>query len=136
MSMTHSQLRELCNRFFNAYQDQIIEDVADTISDDFVVWLAPFNKEVAREEWLASTIPGWARNRHRKYNDRKIDTFDGGWVARYTLNITEHSGRKSALQVCVVALCSDGKIYRMDEYIDPSKSPAWAERQRQLQSTG
>lgn len=132
MPMTHAELRALCNRFFDAYQDQVIENVAAAISDDFEVWLAPYNKTVQREEWLQTTVPGWARNRSRKYNDRKIDTFEGGWVARYTLSITEHCGRKSSLQVCVIALCRNGKIYRMDEYIDPSKSPAWVERQKQL----
>ena len=128
MRMTDGELYDLCNRFFDAYQDHRIEEVADVISDDFVGWLAPFQKEMGREEWLAATPEGWERQRSRIYNDRKIDTFDSGWVARYTLNITEHSGRKSSLQVCIVAQCRDGKITRMDEYIDPSKTPAWQER--------
>ena len=133
MAMTDSQLRELCKRFFDAYEEHKIEEVADTISDDFVVWLGPFDVERQREEWLEASVEGWKRQRRRIYSDRHIDTFDEGFVHRYTLCITEHNGRKSSLQVCVVALCRNGKIYRMDEYIDPSKSPAWQERQRQLQ---
>jgi len=130
MRMTDGELFDLCNRFFDAYQDHRIEEVADVISDDFIVWMAPLQKEMGREEWLAATPAGWERQRSRIYNDRNIDTFDGGWVARYTLNITEHNGRKSALQVCIVAQCRDGKITRMDEYIDPAKSPAWEERKK------
>ncbi len=134
MAMTDGQLRELCERFFDAYEEHKIDEVMDTLADDFEVWLAPFDVIKQREEWLKSSVEGWTRQRRRIYTDRHIDTFDEGFLNRYTLCITEHNGRKSSLQVCVVALCRDGKIYRMDEYIDPSKSPAWQERQKQLKA--
>ncbi len=130
MAMTDGELRELCARFFDGYEQHRLEDVAATLADDFTVWLAPFNKTVAREEWLASSAAGWNNTRRRIYIDRNVDTFDCGFLHRYTLHITEHSGRKSTLSVAIVAECADGKIVRMFEYIDPSKSPAWAERQK------
>jgi ketosteroid isomerase-like protein len=128
--MTDGELRDLCNRFFDAYQDHVIEEVEAVAAPDLQVWMAPFNKTMQRDDWIAATQPGWGRQRSRIYNDRRIDTFDGGFVCRYNLNITEHNGRKSSLQVCVVALCRDGQITRIDEYIDPSKSPAWEERKK------
>ena len=130
MRMTDGELRDLCNRFFDAYQDHRIEEVDAVMAPDLVVWMAPFQREMHREDWMKASVPGWTRQRSRIYNDRTIDTFDSGFVCRYTLNITEHSGRKSALQVCVVAQCRNGKITRIDEYIDPTKSPAWEERKK------
>lgn len=128
--MTDGELRDLCARFFDSYEQHRLEDVASTLADDFEVWLAPFNKTVAREEWLKSSPASWTNTRRRIYIDRNVETFDCGFLNRYTLHITEHSGRKSTLQVAVVAECKDGKITRMWEYIDPSKSPAWQERKR------
>ena len=85
-----------------------------------------------RDENLAMLPESQKRHRRRVYNDRQINTFGDGFVVQYTLNIVEHSGRASALQVAVVGLCSQGQITRIDEYIDPSKTPAWQERQKQL----
>ena len=126
--MTDAELREVCNRFFDAYQDHKIEEVADVISDDFVVWMLPFDKTMEREPWLKATVPGWQSHRSRTYNDRQIETFDSGFVVRYTLNLTEHDGRKWHTRVCIVAQCRDGKITRMDEYIDPPRTKAFEER--------
>lgn len=128
--MTDAELRELCRRFFDGYEGHRIEEVASTLADDFTVWMAPFDKTMQREDWLKSSVSGWSNTRRRIYIDRNVDTFDCGFVHRYTLHITEHSGRKSTLQVCVVAECRDGRIVHMAEYIDPSKSPAWEERKR------
>lgn len=123
--MTESEIREVANRFFDAYQDQRIEEVADVISDDFVVWLGPFSKLSYREEWLKATVPSWKMHRRRTYNDRQIDVFDGGFVIRYSLNITDHAGNQTMRWICITALCRDGKIYRMDEYMDTKGIKNW-----------
>ena len=36
-----------------------------------------------------------------------------------------HTGHRGALWICIVAHCRDGKITRIDEYMDSSKFPAW-----------
>ena len=36
-----------------------------------------------------------------------------------------HTGHKGALWICIVAQCRDGKITRIDEYMDSSKFAAW-----------
>jgi hypothetical protein len=43
---------------------------------------------------------------------------------QYTVNISHHDGRETALFPCVVVLCRDGKITRIDEYIDSGKFSA------------
>ena len=123
--MSDGEIRLLCNRFFDAYQDHKIEEVADTIADNCVVWLGPFNKTVEREEWLKATIPSWGIHRHRTYNDRQIDTFDGGFVIRYSLNITYFSGETQLRHICIVGLCRAGKITRIDEYMDTQHIKGW-----------
>jgi ketosteroid isomerase-like protein len=128
--MTDAELRELCRRFFDGYERHRLDEVAATLADDFTVWMAPYDRTMERADWLQASVAGWSNTRRRIYIDRNVDTFDCGFLHRYTLHITEHSGRKSTLEVAIVAECRDGKIVKMSEYIDPSKSPAWEERKR------
>jgi ketosteroid isomerase-like protein len=44
-----------------------------------------------------------------------------GFVARDSVNVVEHSGRRTSLWACVVARCRDGRITRIDEYLDAGK---------------
>ena len=66
-----------------------------------------------------------AGQRRRTYNDRIVNTFHDGFVIQYTLNGVMHTGHKGALWICIVAQCRDGKITRIDEYMDSSKFAAW-----------
>ena len=60
----------------------------------------------------------YSGQRRRTYNDRIINTFDDGFVIQYSLNGVMHTGHKGALWICIVGRCSDGKITRIDEYMD------------------
>ena len=51
-------------------------------------------------------------------------------MIQYTLAGVQHDGHKGALWICIVGLCRDGKITRIDEYMDSSKFAAWAGRPR------
>jgi len=74
---------------------------------------------------LSALPASYAMQRRRTYNDRIINTFDGGFVIRYTLHGVQHSGHSGALWICIVGLCRDGKITRIDEYMDSGKFDAW-----------
>ena len=124
MSMTDAEIRALCHRFFDALEARDIETIASLYSNDFAFWFNVTDAQTTREQNLETMVAGYARHRRRTYNDRIINTFDGGFVMQYTLNIVQHDGRKSALFPCVVVLCRDGQITRMDEYIDSGKFTA------------
>lgn len=128
MSMTDAELRALCNKFFDAYQNSRVDELdQEVLSKDCIIWTNVYGAK-HRDENLAMLVDSQKRHRRRIYNDKIINTFEGGFVIQYTLNITEHSGRKFPLSVAIVALCSNGRITQMDEYIDPMKSPPWLER--------
>jgi ketosteroid isomerase-like protein len=126
--MTHVEIRELCNRFFDAYQDRRVDVLAEIYSDDCVVWHNVFGREMSGKDNLAALPKSYEGQRRRTYDDRQIDTFEGGFVIRYTLHGVQHSGHRGALWICIVGLCRDGKITRIDEYMDSSKFAAWAGR--------
>ena len=126
--MTEGEIRELCNRFFDAYENRRIEEIADIYAPDCIIWHNVFGRETTGAENLAALPDGYAMQRRRTYDDRIINTFDGGFVIQYTLRGVQHNGHTGALWICIVALCRDGKITRIDEYLDSGKFAAWAGR--------
>jgi hypothetical protein len=124
--MTDSEIRELCNRFFDAYQDQRIDELAKIYAPDCLVWHNVFGRETSGSDNLAALPKSYSQQRRRTYDDRTIDTFAGGFVIQYTLHGVQHSGHRGALWICIVGLCKDGVITRIDEYMDSSKFAAWA----------
>jgi hypothetical protein len=124
--MTDAEIRALCNRFFDAYQDRRVEELAEIYAPDCIVWHNVFGRETTGAENLAALPKSYAGQRRRTYDDRTIDTFEGGFVIRYTLAGVQHGGHRGALWICIVGLCCDGKITRIDEYMDTSKFAAWA----------
>lgn len=123
--MTDSELRVLCNRFFDAYQDRRVDELADIYAPECVIWTNVFQKETSGDDNRAALPASYAKARRRTYDDRTINTFDEGFVIQYTLSGVHHTGHRGALSVCIVALCRDNKIIRIDEYMDTSKFRDW-----------
>jgi len=128
VNMSDGEIRELCNRFFDAYQDRHVDELADIYAPDCIVWHNVFGRETTGTDNLAALPASYQGQRRRTYNDRIINTFDGGFVIQYTLHGVQHSGHQGALWICIVGLCKDGKITRIDEYMDSGKFPAWRGR--------
>jgi len=121
--MKDTELRELCHRFFDAVEACDGDTVAALYAPDFTFWINRGGAESTREASLETLRKGYALHRRRTYDDRIIDTFESGFVARYSVNVVEHNGRRTSLWACVVAQCKDGHITRIDEYLDSSKFP-------------
>jgi ketosteroid isomerase-like protein len=115
------QIRELAHRFFDAIEARDLKTMAALYDDGLQFWFNATDRTSSKAENLAAVEAGNPRHRRRLYNERIINTFDGGFVMQYTLNITQHSGAKTTLFPCVVVLCKDGRITRIDEYIDSGK---------------
>ena len=125
MRMNDTEIRDLCNRFFDAYQDRRTDELAEIYAPDCVVWTNVFQKEMSGAENIAALPKSYAMARRRTYDDRIINTFDEGFVIQYTLSGVHHTGHRGALSVCIVGLCRNGKITRIDEYMDTSKFREW-----------
>jgi ketosteroid isomerase-like protein len=119
--MTDGELRELCRRYFDAVERRDVETVAELYAPGFAFWINLTGVESGRDENLKALREGYALHRRRSYDDRRVDTFETGFLARYSVNVVEHSGRRTSLWACVVAQCRDGRITRIDEYLDSSK---------------
>ena len=119
--MTDRELRELCNRYLDAVEQHDLETVAACCAPEFTFWVNLSGQESSLEQSLKTLRDGHGLLRRRSYDDRTIDTFEGGFLARYSVSCVQHSGRRFALWACVVAQCRHGRITRIDEYLDSSK---------------
>lgn len=126
--MTEYEIRDICERFFDAYEAKRVDVLDDLYSDDCIIWHNVYGKDTTREDNLAAMRADTGQRR-RTYNDRVVNTFSDGFVIQYSLNGVMHSGHVGpALWICIVGKVSNGKITPIDEYMDSSKFAAWAGR--------
>lgn len=76
------------------------------------------------EENLATLA--WIEKRlsNRKYEIVARHAFDGGYVQQHVLTGTLASGEPFRMPACLVVQVKDGKISRLDEYLDTAHTKA------------
>ena len=119
--MDDGVLRDVCNRFLDAVEDHDLESLAALYAPGFTIWANLTGERQSKDESLQTLIDGRALHRRRTYDDRSINTFHGGFLVRYSVNVVQHDGRTRSFWACLVAECRDGQITHIDEYLDSSK---------------
>jgi ketosteroid isomerase-like protein len=110
--------RRVCNELFDALERGDVDTIDRLYADDMVMWFNVSNQETSREENLRAIRDGASLHRRRTYDDRQIRTFHDGFVAQYTCRVVAHNGAAVPLSACLVGKVYDGKIVRLDEYLD------------------
>ena len=125
-TMTEGEIRELCNTFFDAYQDKRVDILDRVLADDCIIWHNVFGRDTTKQDNLSKYHDSYRGQRRRTYDDRMIDVFHDGFVIRYQLGGVMENGHRGSLWICIVGRVRDGQITRIDEYMDSSKFAAWA----------
>ena len=129
-AMSEYEIRELCDEFFDAYQDGRVDVLRRLMRDDCIVWHNVFGRETTRDENLEAIEQGRGMHRRRLYNDRNINTFDDGFVVQYTTHVVAHDGTEVPLSACLVAEVRDGLITKLFEYLDTTQFVSRARTRR------
>ena len=124
--MAEGEIRELCETFFDAYQDRRVDVLGRVLADDCVIWHNVFGRETTKQDNLSKFHDSYRGQRRRTYDDRIVNTFDDGFVIQYQLHGVQNNGHRGSLWICIVARVREGQITRIDEYMDSSKFPAWS----------
>ena len=124
--MSEYEIRDLCNEFFDAYQDGRVDVLRRIMSDDCIVWHNVFGRDTTKQDNLSKFHESYRGQRRRTYDDRIVDVFGDGFVIRYQLRGVQNSGHTGSLWICIVGRVRDGQITRIDEYMDSSKFQEWA----------
>jgi ketosteroid isomerase-like protein len=109
---------DLADRLVVAIEAGDVEGVAAIYADDAVIWHNTDQVEQSKPENLA--VLGWLvkHTASRSYREIRRSVIDGGFVQQHVLHVEFADGRSADLPACLVVQVADGRIARLDEYLD------------------
>lgn len=109
----------LAKRFFDAIEQGDIATMQNSFTPDAPIWHNTDELEVTPAQ-TATTLTGMVKRiTNRKYAERRIHAFPGGFVQQHALTGNRtHDGGAVRLPCCIVCEVKHGKITRLDEYFD------------------
>lgn len=113
-----SQLLELCDRFFDSIEQKDYDALESCYAPEAVVWHSHDGRYQPRADNLAMLKQGMATQSKTRFKDRRIRTFEGGFVQQHTIHVTREDGFRGHMEVCFVGYVRDGRITRAYEYFD------------------
>ena len=116
--MQPDEIRALCKRLFDSIERGDAEGVADCYAPDLVVWHNTDNLDQSREDNLKTLGGMIGRISDRRYESRRVNVFDGGFVQQHVLTGVRKDGVRLSMPGVLVGAVRDGKITRLDEYLD------------------
>ena len=113
-----SDVNELAERFFAAIEAGDIAAVRELYAPDAEIW---HNTDglVQSPDDNARTL-GWITTNLRdvSYTKVKRSATEDGFVQQHVLVATNRAGERIEVPACIVTTVRDGRIARLDEYLD------------------
>ena len=110
---------DLAERLCAALERGDAAAVRELYAPDVVVWHNFDDLEQDRDgnlatlAWMTRTLQGL------RYEIVRREAIDGGFLQQHVLHASFADGRAVTLPACIVARVADGRITRIDEYLDP-----------------
>jgi ketosteroid isomerase-like protein len=124
----HDAIRALAARLFDSIERGDVEGVAACYAPELVVWHNFDGLEQPREDNLKTLAGMVERISDRRYESRRVDVFDGGFVQQHVLTGVRKDGVRVSMPGVLVGRVRDGKIARLDEYLDSAHVAAFRAR--------
>ena len=112
------QTLELCDRFFDAIEQNDYDTLESCYTPEAVVWHSHDCLYQPRADNLAMLKQGMETLPKVRFKDRRIRVFEGGFVQQHTIYVTVKNGFVGQMDVCFVGYVRDGMISRAYEYFD------------------
>jgi ketosteroid isomerase-like protein len=112
---------DIAERFFRAVESGDLDAVRAIYAPGAVIWHNHDRQEQTVEEnlrvlrWVARNLPG------RRYNVRRRVVIPGGFMQQHVLE-AETAGGPFTMPACVVCEVKDGRITRLEEYLDSAQA--------------
>ena len=116
---TDDDIRALAQRFFDAIEEGDIDTMYNSFAPGAPIWHNT-DEIVVTPDQTRQTLTGMVKRiTNRKYAERRISVFPGGFVQQHALTGNRtHDGGAVRLPCCIVCAVEGGKITRLDEYFD------------------
>jgi ketosteroid isomerase-like protein len=115
----------LAKRFIDAVEAGDIDTVGSIYAPQAEIWHNNGRRTESRDQNLNTMrkFIGFAPKRH--YTERKITLFPDGFLHQHVIVADATSGERIELAACIVCKVVDGKITRLEEYIDSAPLASW-----------
>jgi len=116
--MTEAEILQLAERFLGAVESGDSATVRACYAPDAVIWHNNDNVEQSVDknmrtlDWFARKLP------NRRYRVLRREALKDGFLQQHVLEATLPDGTAWALAACIVVEVRDGRIVRLDEYLD------------------
>jgi ketosteroid isomerase-like protein len=117
----------LARRFFDAIERGDVDEVRSIYAPDAVIWHNTDGLETLPAENIAVLTAFIGRISERRYEERRLQAFPGGFVQQHVLTGVRRDGRRLQLPACLVCSVEEGRITRLDEYFDSAAVAPWRE---------
>lgn len=113
---------EVAERFFAAIAAGDIEAIRGMYASDAVIWHNDDNQAQTPEQNLR--VLRWVvRNvRELRYEEIRRQEWPGGFVQQHVLRGFAPNGDPLEMPACIVCTVADGRITRLDEYLDSAQT--------------
>jgi len=109
---------EVARRLFAAIEVGDVDAVRDLYADDAVVWHNSDGVAQTRDENLRTLAWVVEHLADRRYEELRCQPTPTGFVQQHVLRATGPAERPVEVPACLVATVVDGRITRIDEYLD------------------
>jgi ketosteroid isomerase-like protein len=123
--MSDADVRDLAKRFFDAIEAGDFETVADCYAEDAVIWHNTDRMSSTKAENLKVLANFVKRAPVRRYDERKLTAWPGGFVHQHVLRSEKPDGTPVQLHAAIVCAVREGRITRLDEYFDSAELATW-----------
>jgi ketosteroid isomerase-like protein len=118
----------VAERLFAAIEAGDVDAVRELYDPGVEVWHNTDRAVQGREENLA-TLAWVMRNLGGlRYTDVRRSATDDGFVQRHVLVAINRAARRVEVPACIVATVRDGRVTRLDEYLDSTAVDAMLEK--------
>ena len=116
--MTSDDPLQLAERLFAAITAGDVEAVRDIYAADAVIWHNNDGLEQSADDNLRVLRWVTANIRHLRYENVRRQRTDTGFAQQHELRGRAPNGRELNIPACIICTVRNGRITRLDEYLD------------------
>jgi ketosteroid isomerase-like protein len=111
---------DLARRFIKAIEAGDADAARNCMTLDARIWHNFDDKNQTVDENMALLAWMVRKAQKRTYDITRLEEIPGGYLQQHILTLINQSGEILTMHACVIATVSEGKISRIEEYLDPA----------------
>jgi uncharacterized protein len=122
--MSPQEVEALADRFFGAVEAGDLDELRRLYHPEARIW-HNFDQVAQTVEENLRTL-AWMVGRlfDRTYDVARREVLPDGFVQQHVLRGLTRNGEPFAMPACMVVHCRDGRVARVEEYLDPAQAAA------------